>query len=122
MVEQQATRQRAGQVPHQFAHEPNGAAKGNEEHIKSSEKVNKEDEYRQVAKDMESLFAHQLLKVMRETAESMSPEKKGQGYNTYMSLFDIELSKLFAERGLGLQDSIVRFMSRMENTGDESSR
>ncbi|MEN8264735.1 MAG: hypothetical protein ABFR82_14885 [Nitrospirota bacterium] len=33
-----------------------------------------------------------------------------------MSMFDIELSKLFAEKGLGLQDAIVRFMSRMENT------
>ena len=90
--------------------------KGREEQIKAAEKGDKQSEYKQVAKDMESLFALQLLKVMRETSENMSTEKKGPGHDTYMSMFDIELSKLFAEKGLGLQDAIVRFMSRMDNT------
>ncbi len=90
-------------------------AKGREEQIKAAEKGDRQSEYKQVAKDMESIFALQLLKVMRETSESMSTEKKGPGHDTYMSMFDIELSKLFAEKGLGLQDAIVRFMSRMEN-------
>ncbi|NOZ68724.1 MAG: hypothetical protein GXP46_05670 [Deferribacteres bacterium] len=70
-------------------------------------------EYRKVAREMESLFAYQLIKVMRETAESMSSEKKGPGYDTYMSLFDMEVSRLLAERGLGLSDAIVRWMQRM---------
>ncbi len=67
-------------------------------------------EYKKVAKEMESLFAYQLIKVMRETAESMSSEKKGPGYDTYMSLFDMEVSRLLAERGLGLSDAILRWM------------
>ncbi len=95
-------------------------AKGREEQIKAAEGGGIESDYKQVAKDMESLFAYQLLKVMRETSENMSSEEKGQGQDTYMSLFDMELSKLFAERGFGLQDSMVRFMSRMEQAGSES--
>lgn len=71
------------------------------------------DEFLKVAKEMESLFAYQLLKVMRETAESMSVDEKGTGYNTYMSLFDVEVSKLFADRGLGLQDAIVNWLERI---------
>jgi Rod binding domain-containing protein len=67
---------------------------------------------RQAAKEMESLFAFQMLKVMRETSESMAGEKKGNGYNTYMSMFDTEISKVLAERGMGLQDSIVRWLGR----------
>ncbi len=76
-------------------------------------KVERNTEYNKVAKEMESLFAYRLIKVMRETADSMSSEKKGPGYDTYMSLFDMEISKLFAERGLGLSDAIVRWMERM---------
>ena len=95
-------------------------AKGREEQINAAEKRDKQSDYKQVAKDMESLFVYQLLKVMRETSENMSSEEKGQGHDTYMSLFDMELSKLFAERGFGLQDSMVRFMSRMEQAGSES--
>lgn len=90
-------------------------AKGSEEQIKVAGKGDKQSEYKQVAKDMESLFAYQMLKVMRETSENISTEKKGPGHDTYMSMFDIELSKLLAERGLGLQDALVRYMSRMEN-------
>ena len=69
-------------------------------------------EFKKVAKDMESLFAYQLLKVMRETTNSMSDDKKGNGYNTYMSLFDMEMSKVFADRGLGLQDTIINWLER----------
>ncbi len=97
-------------------------AKGREEQIKAAEKGDKQSEYKQVAKDMESLFAFQMLKVMRETSESISTEKKGPGHDTYMSMFDIELSKLLADRGLGLQDAIVRYMSRMENNEEAGSQ
>ncbi len=96
--------------------------RGRDEQIKASEKGDRQSEYEQVAKDMESIFALQLLKVMRETSENMSTEKKGPGHDTYMSMFDIELSKLFAEKGLGLQDAIVRFMSRIENTEEAGSQ
>ncbi len=78
----------------------------------SAEESMNSDDIRQAAKEMESLFAFQMLKVMRETSDSMSGEKKGNGYNTYMSMFDTEISKVLAERGMGLQDSIVRWLER----------
>ncbi len=71
-------------------------------------------ELKEVAKEMESLFAYELIKVMRETTNSMFSEK-GFGYNTYTSLFDMEISRLFAERGLGLQDALMRWMERTGN-------
>jgi Rod binding domain-containing protein len=80
--------------------------------------VQKED-LKKVAKEMESLFAFQLLKVMRETADSISTEKKGNGHDTYMSLFDMEISKLLSERGLGLQDAIVKGFERVQQAHEE---
>ncbi len=70
-------------------------------------------EFKKIAKDMESLFAYQMLKVMRQTSESISTEEKGAGYSTYMGMFDMELSKLLADRGLGLQDAIINWLERM---------
>lgn len=82
------------------------------------DRVKQEKEFREVAKEMESLFAYQLLKVMRKTSEGLSTEKKESGHDTYMGLFDMEISKLLSERGLGLQDSIVNWLNR---TPDKNS-
>jgi flagellar protein FlgJ len=73
-------------------------------------------ELKKIAKEMESLFAYQLLKIMRETANSMSSDKKGLGNSTYTSMFDMEVSRLLSERGLGLQDSIMRSLERMPDS------
>ena len=78
------------------------------------------EDLKKVAKEMESLFAFQLLKVMRETADSISTEKKGNGHDTYMSLFDMEVSKLLSERGLGLQDAIVKGFERIQHASEET--
>lgn len=72
------------------------------------------DEFKKIAKEMESLFAYQLLKIMRETTGNMTDEKKENGYDTYMGLFDMEVSKLFADRGLGMQDSIISWLERSQ--------
>ncbi|MEW6599409.1 MAG: rod-binding protein [Nitrospirota bacterium] len=72
------------------------------------------EEYRKVAKEMESLFTYQLLKIMRETNNNLSDEKKDNGNDTYMSMFDMEISKLFAERGIGLQDAIMNWLERSQ--------
>jgi len=66
-----------------------------------------------VAEEMESLFAYQLIKTMRDTANSLTAEKKGSGHDTYMSMFDMEISKLFSKRGMGLQESIINWLDRM---------
>ncbi len=89
-----------------------------------SDVKNHKEEYIKVAKEMESLFAYQLLKIMRETTENMSDDKKENGYDTYMGLFDMEVSKLFADRGLGLQDSIINWLERSKgvNKNDFSSK
>ena len=76
-------------------------------------------EIKDVAKEMESLFALQLLKVMRETSQSMSDEEKGYGHDTYTAMFDMEISKLLSERGLGLQDVLAEQIGRMNSRDAE---
>ena len=71
-----------------------------------------------VAKEMESLFAYEMIKVMRETTDDASSEGT-LGKSTYSSMFDMELSKLFAQRGLGLQDMLLKgIKNSAEKTGD----
>ncbi len=70
-------------------------------------------EHKKVAEEMESLFAYQLIKTMRESATALTADKKSNENDTYMSMFDIEISKLFAKRGMGLQESIMNWLERM---------
>jgi Rod binding domain-containing protein len=81
--------------------------------------INSREDLKQVAKEMESLFAFQLIKTMRETANNMSSNKSGLGYNTYMTLFDMEISRLMADRGLGLEDAIMKSIDKMEKAAVE---
>lgn len=67
---------------------------------------------RKVAKEMEAVFVNELLKVMRETTESISSDNKGFGNETYMGLFDMEVSRVIADKGIGIQDTIVRWLER----------
>lgn len=73
------------------------------------------------AKEMESLFAYELIKAMRQASGESS---KGMGSDVYTSLFDMELSRLMAERGLGLKEMLLKglregqeFSSRLEKEG-----
>ncbi|MBI5408121.1 MAG: rod-binding protein [Nitrospirae bacterium] len=75
-------------------------------------------EVRKAAKDMEAMFVYQLIKEMRKTAEDISSEEKGLGNDTYMSLFDMEVSRALAERGFGLQDKIVEWLERNPNKAE----
>lgn len=69
-----------------------------------------------VAKEMETNFAYQMIKTMRETTKTLSGNNLGG--TVYLSLFDMELARLFAERGLGLQDIIFKELS--SNSKSES--
>ena len=89
------------------------AQKSGDEKIESLKKIEGTKQYKKVAEEMESLFAYQLLKTMRETANTLTEDTKSSGHDTYMSMFDIEISKLFAKRGMGLQDSIISWLERM---------
>jgi len=81
---------------------------------RTEQKIHK-PEIKKVAKEMEALFVYQLLKVMRETTESMSSDNKGLGNETYTGLFDMEVSRVMAERGVGIQDKIVNWLERNPN-------
>jgi len=59
-----------------------------------------------IAKEMEALFAYEMIKAMRKTSESTSGDNFGE--SAYMSIFDMELSRLIAEKGLGLQEAFLR--------------
>ena len=62
-----------------------------------------------VAKEMESLFVYEMLKVMREAS---GPSSSGNlGSDTYTSMFDMELSKVIAKRGLGLAETLAKGLS-----------
>ena len=69
-----------------------------------------------VAKEMEAVFTYEMIKVMRETSDLSTEDDLGK--NTYMNLFDQELSKLFAERGIGLQDMLQK---GMQNIADKKN-
>jgi murein DD-endopeptidase MepM/ murein hydrolase activator NlpD len=74
-----------------------------------------------VAKEMESLFAYEMLKVMRETTNAST--KSSFGNDTYMSMFDMELSKLLAARGLGLTEMLTKgLVAKAEKTGDAKDK
>jgi murein DD-endopeptidase MepM/ murein hydrolase activator NlpD len=63
-----------------------------------------------VAKEMEALFAYEMIKAMRETTNMSSKESLGK--DIYMSLFDTELARLLTERGLGLKDMLRKELNR----------
>jgi Rod binding domain-containing protein len=73
---------------------------------------------KKVAKEMEALFVNELIKVMRKTSESISPDTKGLGNDTYMDLFDMEISRSLADRGFGLQNAIEKWLEKRPNIDD----
>jgi Rod binding domain-containing protein len=73
---------------------------------------NSKSDIKKVAREMESLFIYELMKVMRKTTETMSANNKGLGNETYMDIFDQEISKVMSEKGIGIQDAIVNWLDR----------
>ncbi len=63
-----------------------------------------------VAKEMEALFAYELIKAMRKTTGQSL--KGGLGGDIYTSLFDMELAKLCAEKGFGIKEMLMRSFDR----------
>jgi flagellar protein FlgJ len=71
-----------------------------------------------VAREMEALFIEQMLKAMRKTTQPIFG--KGLGGDVFMGMFDTELSREFAQRGLGLQDIITKQLNKKnENQGKD---
>lgn len=65
---------------------------------------------RAVAREMEALFLYEMLKAMRATVHSEADNSLG--HDTYMSLFDMELSRVMADRGVGLKDMLLKGFNR----------
>ncbi len=63
-----------------------------------------------VAKELESLFAYELIKAMRKTIGESS--KKGLGSDVYTSIFDMELARLCAEKGFGIKEMLLRNINK----------
>jgi len=73
-----------------------------------------------VAKEMEAMFAYEMIKVMRETVGKSS--QGSLGGDVYMSMFDLELSKLFAERGLGLRDMFLKGIKALDEKSKHGAK
>ena len=58
-----------------------------------------EGKLKKACADFESIFISQMLKVMRQTIPKSGFLDGGSQQNTYLSLFDEELSKSFAKKG-----------------------
>lgn len=74
---------------------------------------------RAAAREMESLFAYEMVKAMRATAGGAAGGK-GFGCDVYGSLFDMELGKVLASRGLGLQEILLRGIGGGKPSGAEA--
>jgi murein DD-endopeptidase MepM/ murein hydrolase activator NlpD len=80
-----------------------GASVGN---IQQYRGRNDPEALKAVAREMEALFAYEMIKAMRDTTDGSSRDNFGK--SAYMSIFDMELAKLLAEKGLGLQDLLLK--------------
>lgn len=72
---------------------------------------------RAAAREMESLFAYEMIKAMRATSGGAA-NGKGFGGDVYGSLFDMELARVIASKGLGLQEVLLRGIGRGKPAGE----
>jgi Rod binding domain-containing protein len=71
---------------------------------------------KKAVKDFEALFIFELLKAMRQTTHG-GLMGKGLGNDVYNSLFDMEIAKLMADRGLGLGDMLIKQLEKRGGSG-----
>jgi len=71
---------------------------------------------RAVAREMEAIFAYELIKAMRGTSDK-GFLGDGIGNDIYMSIFDLEIARVIAERGqLGLQEMLLKGLDKLQKT------
>ncbi|MBF0566956.1 MAG: rod-binding protein [Nitrospirae bacterium] len=66
---------------------------------------------KEVAKEMEAMFANMMIKAMRETVGPLMGKENGG--EMFTGMFDTEISRLMAERGLGLQKAFTSELTKM---------
>ncbi len=83
-----------------------------------TEDGNHRQDVRKVAKEFESLFVANLLKVMRETIEEANQGEDGVGKGIYTELFDQEFARTISQqRGIGISDLLVKGLREESKTG-----
>ena len=72
---------------------------------------------RSAVREMESLFAYEMVKAMRSASGTSAAGGSGFGGDVYGSLFDMELAKLLSSRnGLGLQEMLLKGLGQSAYT------
>lgn len=74
---------------------------------------------RTAVREMESLFAYEMVKAMRSASGTSAAGGSGFGGDVYGSLFDMELARLLSSRnGLGLQEMLLKGLGQSAYTKD----
>lgn len=68
-------------------------------------------------KELEALFIYELLKEMRKSTQG-GLLGKGLGNDIYSSLFDMEMARMVAGRGIGLGESILKQLNGRTGKGE----
>jgi Rod binding domain-containing protein len=72
------------------------------------------------ARELESVFAYEMIKAMRATT-GLSKES-GLGADTYRSMFDMELARVVSERGLGLQEMMLKGLENRASSANGAAQ
>lgn len=87
-----------------------GASSVYNSRLEELKKSNSPEAYEKVVEELESMFIYEMLKVMRKTSEI---NEKEQNYlSNYNTIIDMELSKVLAQRGIGLKKYILESLNR----------
>jgi len=71
---------------------------------------------RAAVREMESLFAYEMVKAMRSASGTSAAGGSGFGGDVYGTLFDMELARLLSSKGLGLQEMLLKGIGRSAYT------
>lgn len=78
--------------------------------LEELKKSNSPEALDKVAEELEAMFIYEMLKIMRKTTEVENKEQNPlSNYNTIM---DMELSKVLAQRGMGLKKYIIEALNK----------
>ncbi|MCX7991912.1 MAG: peptidoglycan DD-metalloendopeptidase family protein [Proteobacteria bacterium] len=87
-----------------------GAYSATTSKLEELKKSNSPEAIEKVAEELEAMFIYEMLKVMRKTAEVN--EKEQNPLSNYNTIMDMELSKVLAQRGMGLKKYIIEALNK----------
>lgn len=67
-----------------------------------------EESLKIIAREFEALFLKELMHSMRKSVDSINGGETNFMKSTYLDLFEIEVSRALAERGMGIKDLLLR--------------